>query len=178
MNPFMTEILYNNFGTAADICHPDSDRYWTYDEGTTFIDPYGPIYFDSVNERKFKEFAIMLNPDDSNKHNCRISATYISNNLSRCIRQVVYKNTEDKINSLNEKIDLSTTHESNLDSKISSAIYHEEILGNKEKVSITYKNLYNEVEKGTIILINDGLIKIRLRNSINVFDIWEFFRLF
>ena len=100
MNPFMTEILHNNFDTATDICHPYSDRYWTYDEGTTFIDPYGPIYFDSVNERKFKEFAIMLNPDDSNKHNCRVSATYISNNLSRCIRQVVYKNkhnTTDKI---------------------------------------------------------------------------------
>ena len=100
MNPFMTEILHNNFGTATDICHPYSDRYWTYDEGTTFIDPYGPIYFDSVNERKFKEFAIMLNPDDSNKHNCKVSATYISNNLSRCIRQVVYKNkhnTTDKI---------------------------------------------------------------------------------
>lgn len=38
----------------------------------------------------------------------------------------------------------------------------EEILGNKEKVSITYKNLYNEVKVGTIILINDGLIKIEV----------------
>lgn len=38
----------------------------------------------------------------------------------------------------------------------------EEILGNKDKVSITYKNLYNEVKQGTIILINDGIIKIEV----------------
>ena len=42
-------------------------------------------------------------------------------------------------------------------------LVNEEILGNKEKVSITYKNLYNEVEKGTTILINDGLIKIEVQ---------------
>ena len=36
----------------------------------------------------------------------------------------------------------------------------EDVLGNQEKVSITYKNLYNEVNAGTIILINDGLIKV------------------
>ena len=36
----------------------------------------------------------------------------------------------------------------------------EEILGNKEQVSVTYKNLYNEVNVGTVILINDGLIKM------------------
>ncbi len=42
-------------------------------------------------------------------------------------------------------------------------LVNEEILGNQEKVSITYKNLYNEVEKGTIILINDGLIKIEVQ---------------
>lgn len=38
----------------------------------------------------------------------------------------------------------------------------EEILGNKEKVSITYKNLYNEVQVGTTILINDGIIKVEV----------------
>ena len=38
----------------------------------------------------------------------------------------------------------------------------EEILGNKEQVSVTYKNLYNEVNVGTVILINDGLIKIKV----------------
>ena len=42
-------------------------------------------------------------------------------------------------------------------------LVNEEILGNKEKVSITYKNLYKEVEKGTTILINDGLIKIQVQ---------------
>lgn len=38
----------------------------------------------------------------------------------------------------------------------------EEILGDKEKVSITYKNLCNEVNVGTMILINDGLIKVEV----------------
>lgn len=38
----------------------------------------------------------------------------------------------------------------------------EEILGDKEKVSITYKNLYNEVDVGTTILINDGIIKVEV----------------
>jgi len=38
----------------------------------------------------------------------------------------------------------------------------EEIIGNKERVSITYKNLYNEVTVGTIMLINDGLIKVEI----------------
>ncbi len=41
-------------------------------------------------------------------------------------------------------------------------LVNEDILGNHEKVSITYKNLYNEVEIGTNILINDGLIKIEV----------------
>ena len=38
----------------------------------------------------------------------------------------------------------------------------EEILGDKEKVCITYKNLCNEVKVGTMILINDGLIKVEV----------------
>lgn len=38
----------------------------------------------------------------------------------------------------------------------------EEVIGNNKFVSITYKNLYNEVDEGTIILINDGLIKIEV----------------
>lgn len=38
----------------------------------------------------------------------------------------------------------------------------DEILGDKEKVSITYKNLCNEVKVGTMILINDGLIKVEV----------------
>ena len=38
----------------------------------------------------------------------------------------------------------------------------EEILGDKEKVCITYKNLCNEVNVGTMILINDGLIKVEV----------------
>ena len=38
----------------------------------------------------------------------------------------------------------------------------DEILGDKEKVSITYKNLCNEVNVGTMILINDGLIKVEV----------------
>lgn len=38
----------------------------------------------------------------------------------------------------------------------------EDVIGNKNYVSITYKNLYNEVNIGTIILINDGLIKVKV----------------
>lgn len=39
-------------------------------------------------------------------------------------------------------------------------LLNEDILGDNTKVSVTYKNLYNEVTPGTIILINDGLIKV------------------
>lgn len=39
----------------------------------------------------------------------------------------------------------------------------DEILGNKERVSVTYKNLYNEVNIGTKILINDGLIEVEVK---------------
>ena len=49
-------------------------------------------------------------------------------------------------------------------------LVNEEILGNQEKVSITYKNLYSEVQRGTIILINDGLIKVEVQ-EINGTDI-------
>lgn len=38
----------------------------------------------------------------------------------------------------------------------------EDVIGNKNHVSITYKNLYNEVNIGTVILINDGLIKVKV----------------
>lgn len=41
-------------------------------------------------------------------------------------------------------------------------LVNEDILGDQTKVSITYKNLYNEVNVGTQILINDGLIKIEV----------------
>ncbi|MBR1803221.1 MAG: pyruvate kinase [Clostridia bacterium] len=37
---------------------------------------------------------------------------------------------------------------------------NEDILGDDTRVSVTYKNLYNEVTPGTVILINDGLIKV------------------
>ena len=41
-------------------------------------------------------------------------------------------------------------------------LVNEDILGDQTRVSITYKNLYNEVNIGTQILINDGLIKIEV----------------
>jgi len=41
-------------------------------------------------------------------------------------------------------------------------LVNEDIIGDKTKVSITYKNLYNEVQVGTEILINDGLIKVEV----------------
>lgn len=40
---------------------------------------------------------------------------------------------------------------------------HDDILGDNTKVSVSYKNLYNEVTLGTTILINDGLIKVIVR---------------
>lgn len=41
-------------------------------------------------------------------------------------------------------------------------LVNEDILGDQTRVSITYKNLHNEVNVGTMILINDGLIKIEV----------------
>lgn len=41
-------------------------------------------------------------------------------------------------------------------------LVNEEILGNENKVSVSYKSLYKEVEVGTKILINDGLIKVEV----------------
>lgn len=41
-------------------------------------------------------------------------------------------------------------------------LINEDILGDQTRVSITYKNLHNEVNVGTMILINDGLIKIEV----------------
>lgn len=38
----------------------------------------------------------------------------------------------------------------------------EEILGNSQKASISYKNLKNDIKEGTTILIDDGLIEMRV----------------
>lgn len=46
----------------------------------------------------------------------------------------------------------------------------DDILGDNSKVSITYKNLANEIEVGTKILINDGLIECEVK-EINGTDI-------
>ena len=48
-------------------------------------------------------------------------------------------------------------HEGNLFSLI-----YEDMLGDETKVPVTYKNLSNEVDLGTTILINDGLIECRV----------------
>lgn len=39
----------------------------------------------------------------------------------------------------------------------------EEILGNKERASISYKNLKNDISVGTTILIDDGLIEMKVQ---------------
>jgi len=44
---------------------------------------------------------------------------------------------------------------------------NEDILGNCEKVSITYKDLYKEVEIGSKILINDGIIELKVKQIID-----------
>lgn len=40
----------------------------------------------------------------------------------------------------------------------------EEIEGTKQKASITYKDLHKDVQKGSTILINDGLIELQVEN--------------
>lgn len=46
----------------------------------------------------------------------------------------------------------------------------DEVLGNQEKVTITYKNLKNDIDAGTTILIDDGLIEMVV-DEINETDI-------
>lgn len=41
-------------------------------------------------------------------------------------------------------------------------LVNNDIIGNKEKTSVSYKNLYQDVEIGTRILIDDGLIEIEV----------------
>ena len=41
-------------------------------------------------------------------------------------------------------------------------LVNEDIEGDSEKVSITYKNLYEDVQVGTVILIDDGLIELNV----------------
>ena len=36
------------------------------------------------------------------------------------------------------------------------------ILGNNERVGITYPDLYKDVKEGTVILIDDGLVKMEV----------------
>ncbi len=42
-------------------------------------------------------------------------------------------------------------------------LVNEEIEGDNTKVSVSYKNLYNEIEVGTKILVNDGLIELKVQ---------------
>lgn len=46
-------------------------------------------------------------------------------------------------------------------------LYSEEIVGNETKVSITYKNLCNEISIGAKILINDGLIELKVKEILD-----------
>ncbi len=43
----------------------------------------------------------------------------------------------------------------------------EDIIGDSNKVSITYDNLYNDVTTNSIILLDDGLIKLEVKEIIN-----------
>lgn len=43
----------------------------------------------------------------------------------------------------------------------------EEILGNKERISVSYKHLHEEVQEGSIILIADGLIELKVISVAN-----------
>lgn len=41
----------------------------------------------------------------------------------------------------------------------------DEVEGNNERVSVSYKNLINELKIGDTILVNNGLLILRLLNS-------------
>ena len=46
-------------------------------------------------------------------------------------------------------------------------LINEDILGDKNKVSVSYKGLYKDVEPGTKILIDDGVIELRVDEIVN-----------
>ena len=46
-------------------------------------------------------------------------------------------------------------------------LVQEDIIGNEKQVSITYKNLYNEVTIGSKILINDGIIELKVKETVD-----------
>ena len=43
-----------------------------------------------------------------------------------------------------------------------SCWFNEDIIGDDTKATITYKNLYNDVHKGSRILIDDGLVELEV----------------
>ena len=45
-------------------------------------------------------------------------------------------------------------------------LLNEEVIGDNTRVSITYKNLYNEVCEGSKILINDGIIELKVKQIV------------
>lgn len=45
-------------------------------------------------------------------------------------------------------------------------LLNEDIIGDNTKVSITYKNLYQEVSEGSKILINDGIIELKVKKIV------------
>ncbi len=46
-------------------------------------------------------------------------------------------------------------------------LLNEDVLGDETKVSITYKELYKDVEKGKAILINDGIVELRVKEIVD-----------
>ena len=45
-------------------------------------------------------------------------------------------------------------------------LLNEDVIGDSTKVSITYKDLYKEIPVGTVILINDGTIEVKVKEII------------
>lgn len=45
-------------------------------------------------------------------------------------------------------------------------LLNEDVIGDNTRVSITYKNLYNEVYEGSKILINDGIIELKVKKVV------------
>lgn len=58
-------------------------------------------------------------------------------------------------------------HEYMLEEGQDFTLLNEDVIGDNTKVSITYKNLYKEVYEGSKILINDGIIELKVKKIID-----------
>lgn len=65
------------------------------------------------------------------------------------------------------RIGMLKEHEYMLEEGQEFTLTNEDIIGDNNKVSITYKNLYKEVFEGSKILINDGIIELKVKKIVD-----------